>query len=897
MKLAISPRCVHGFFACAALFIAVSDNQALATTRYFDVNDVAAGSGVTNAGSYSWEGNFWNSNDALGTTAATAWTDGDFAKFSAGTDANVASYTVTASAVHTVNGFQVSTAATSPATTTVNINTTGSGVLNVGTGLQGVFVVTQGTLKITAPLGGVDATSAIQWSGGGGSLNLYGANTFAGGVSLNSVNGLNFNNNSSFGTGPISWNVATQVVAAPDATVPINIGNTMTTRSASTLIMASFAQPVTWSGGWTLATGGNSTLDVRSGVVTTISGVIAGTDTASGFLKGGASTSTGILTLSNANTYVGPTTVGVGTVSVSNIGNSGANSNLGRNGTINLGGGATTTTTGILKYTGTGEISDKVLNLGGTTGGGTIDQSGTGLLKFTSNMTATGAGIKTLTLQGSTAGTGEIAGKIVDNSATNKTSVTKAGSGKWTLSNANTYTGGTTISAGTLGIGNSSALGTGTFTFSAGGTFDNTSGSTLSLSNAVALSGGSPTFTGTNDMTLTGPVALSGSAGNNRTITVTNAGATLAVNGVISDGGTNMGVTKAGAGTLVLGNANNSATASFRTNAGVLSVSGVGNSGSNSSLGTNGTFNFGGGTLQYTGTGETSNKVLNLIAATAGGTLDQSGTGLLKFTSDMTATANGVKTLTLQGSTAGTGELAGKIVDSTSATSVAKSGSGTWVLSGANVYSGGTTVSAGTLLANNTSGSATGTGAITVNGGTFGGTGAVSGAVTVNNGATLSPGASVAALGTGALTFNTGSNLLYEIDSSAALSAGADLLNSSGALAIAPGVTLTLNDVASTPGSISAGSKFTMISYSGAWDGDTFNGVPDDSVIQIGGTDFSINYNDISGGSNFGGGTNNTFVTLTAVPEANAFWLGGTICLVLGLTICTRKLIGNRAVA
>ena len=102
--------------------------------------------------------------------------------------------------------------------------------------------------------------------------------------------------------------------------------------------------------------------------------------------------------------------------------------------------------------------------------------------------------------------------------------------------------------------------------------------------------------------------------------------------------------------------------------------------------------------------------------------VDQSGTGNLKFTSDLTATGNGAKTLTLQGSTAGTGEIAGKIVDSTSATAVAKSGSGTWVLSGANVYSGGTTVSAGTLLANNTSGSVTGSGAITVNGGVFGGT-------------------------------------------------------------------------------------------------------------------------------------------------------------------------------
>ena len=226
-----------------------------------------------------------------------------------------------------------------------------------------------------------------------------------------------------------------------------------------------------------------------------------------------------------------------------------------------------------------------------------------------------------------------------------------------------------------------------------------------------------------------------------------------------------------------------------------------------------------------------------------------------------------------------------------------KQGSGTLILAGNSIYSGGTTVSAGTLLANNTTGSATGSGAVTVNGGTFGGTGAVSGPVTVNNSGTLSPGASVAALGTGALTFNTGSNLLYEIDSSAALNAGADLLNSSGALAIAPGVTLTLNDVATTPGSVPVGSKFTMISYSGPWDGDTFNSVPDNSVLQVGGNYFYVNYDDTTGGTNFGGGTNNTFVTLTAVPEANAFWLGGALCLVLGLAVGTRKLIGGRTAA
>jgi autotransporter-associated beta strand protein len=169
-------------------------------------------------------------------------------------------------------------------------------------------------------------------------------------------------------------------------------------------------------------------------------------------LRGSSGGNTQILSGTN-NSYTGKTVIQKGTLQVMSIKSVGPgnNSSLGAptsvaNGTIALG---NSSDTGTLKYVGTGDTSDRKLNLAGTTGGGKIDQSGTGLLKFTSALTATGGGAKTLTLQGSTAGTGEMAGAIV-NSVGGVTSLTKAGTGTWALSGTSTYTGDTTVSNGVL---------------------------------------------------------------------------------------------------------------------------------------------------------------------------------------------------------------------------------------------------------------------------------------------------------------------------------------------------------------------------------------------------------------------------------------------------------------
>ena len=84
----------------------------------------------------------------------------------------------------------------------------------------------------------------------------------------------------------------------------------------------------------------------------------------------------------------------------------------------------------------------------------------------------------------------------------------------------------------------------------------------------------------------------------------------------------------------------------------------------------------------------------------------------------------------------------GSISDGTAAaTALVLNGPGSLTLTGNNSFSGGTTVNGGALYVNNTAGSGTGSGTVSVNpGATLGGNGTIGGQVSLAAGATLAPG-------------------------------------------------------------------------------------------------------------------------------------------------------------
>lgn len=401
---------------------------------------------------------------------------------------------------------------------------------------------------------------------------------------------------------------------------------------------------------------------------------VSGTDLTS-VAKSGA----GTWSLGAANTYTGTTTLSGGILAVSSLDNGGVVSNIGAssNAAANI-----VFSGGTLQYTGAAVGTDRLFTLNTT--GGTIDSSGSGALTLsnTGAIAYTGSGARTLILSGTATGN-VFAPTLADSGGA--TALTKNGAGSWILSNANTHTGATTITAGTLTITNNLAL--------------QNSTATINVANGLLFATGitTPTLGG---LAGTGSLALTDGASAAVALTVGNNGFAASNTGIISGTGS---ITKIGAGVQTLGGAN-TYTGITTINAGVLAATVLANGGVASGIGqtTNAAANLvlNGGTLRWTGTPAASTDRLFTVTLNGGG-IDGSGAANVAITFANTGavvfSGSGARTLTFGGSSTGANTFASLIGNGGGATSVTKIGAGVWNLSAANTYTGVTTVTQGIL--------------------------------------------------------------------------------------------------------------------------------------------------------------------------------------------------------
>ena len=576
------------------------------------------------------------------------------------------------------------------------------------------------------------------------------------------------------------------------------------------------------------------------------------------------------LTLGGANAYTGGTVVNSGTLTAG-LKIEGA-----------LGMGSVTVNAGA-KFSAQNNVliaNNFILN------NGTIESSFGFPLTFGGALTLSGINTLDTTTTGNFGFTGNVSGTG---------GLTKLGASvvPVTLSGMNTYSGPTTVSAGALLV-KSSLYGNDTAQWTPAN-IKVASGASLML-NVGGVSDFTVAQAGTMLSNLSTGLNNNGLlAGSIFGMDTSNAAGPVTFAGTITDstgvGGGAVGITKYGNATSALrltgANTYTGKTSIYGTMIATTLNSVVGGTAS-SNLGApttvlNGTINFGdsGGAgstsaLVYNGTGETTDRVMNLAAQSGTVTFDQQGTGLLKFSSAFTVNNNGGKTINLQGSTTGTGEILLGIPASTSNLNVTKNGTGTWTLSGTNLYANATTINGGLLKVNGS----TAAGAVAVNaGGALGGTGTVGGAVTLAVG-TTSTVIGTATLAGGAIRLTDGAVGTLNLSSTLNLNGTAANPNN---LYFDLGAGVATTDKIVTVGAVTAANAGGVLVNMNQLAGGAVTPGTGKVLIQAGAASTYANYvlaTSRSGGnvySNLTTSGNNLVVdiaTATAGPAA-AFWVGG----------------------
>ncbi|SDW39308.1 outer membrane autotransporter barrel domain-containing protein [Variovorax sp. YR634] len=432
----------------------------------------------------------------------------------------------------------------------------GNGTLNIGnatangttagtvTGLVG-SITNAGTINFNQSDATYTFATAIAGTGAvvqnaSGITFLTGANTYSGATIVN-AGLINFSNGGNLGTGRITLNGGGLQWAAANTT---DISGRLNALGAS---------------GGTFDTNGND--------VTLASG-ISGTG---GLTK----TGTGTLTLTNANSYTGETTISNGTLKLA-----GAGTLAGATGVSLTGGSAVFDLS-------TGS-SQSVAHLSGVAG--SLVALGANTLTLTDNTSQT--------FSGSLTGTG---GGLV-----------KQGTGTLTLSGASTYTGGTALRQGRLNLGNNLALGTGTLSMDDDTTLG-FSADGLTIANAIQLTGNNDPVidTGAFNAILSGAISGGGFITKEGTGTLTLSGANNYT-----------GATNVAQGTLKAGAANTFSAASAHSVASGATLDLAGFNQSVASLANSGTVSLvgatAGTTLTVTGAYVGNNGVLRLGTALNG---------------------------------------------------------------------------------------------------------------------------------------------------------------------------------------------------------------------------------------------------------------------------------------
>jgi len=428
-----------------------------------------------------------------------------------------------------------------------------------------------------------------------------------------------------------------------------------------------------------------------------------------------------------------------------------------------------------------------------------------------------------------------------------------SGSGILTISNANSYTGGTTISSGRVIVDDSGqkALGVGTVTL-AGGTLEMglKSGSALvglsninvTASSTLQFDGAGSyafnilsTLTGSSGATLTivdylnnsttpDRVRLYGFFTNNAQMVISTSGNEVELapynttngsqvyNGLISGSGGRF--VPRGNGSAIFNNAANT------FNDSGVAAGGAGGSGYSVLL-SSGNVGVGADAPSWPTSGPLGTGILGIQVGSEGGESHLFASGgahtianaiaYTSATNTVTLTLSGSNSLTLAGTfilsgADGTGPtnrtineqnttmpstISGVISDAGLGCGIIKIGAGTLVFSAVNTYDGPTTVSNGTLLVNGQ----IDTNTVTVAGGTLGGSGTIRGPVTVLSGGTLAPGTS--AIGT--LTINNNltldGNLYFKVNKSLSPAQSNDIVSVSGTLTSSGIGTLTVTNM------------------------------------------------------------------------------------------------------